>query len=525
MGVPGNGLLSSYSRNSCGLGTGVSPPPFAQSNTLAQHVPYESASGLHLVDNAWPKADSIGGASHSVNVTVASPKKKFIELFGPGLGLSHRAIPSGHGSSANKDDVTTFDFPLGYVSHGPRSENLVLKVPKDLSEKGSADWVTTLVGYFIGKGLPYSLVSSATDRLWTDYGLFDTLATDSGIYFFTFSCEEKRDAVLEGGPWYIAGQPLILQPWRPNLRLDKKNAHTIPIWVNIYGVPLELWNPKGISFITSYIGKPLRVDRVTASRRRITYARVCVEVSGDLDLIDKFTIETEDGQGNTSLLDIDVEYQWKPLRCSSCSTFGHDCQKEAYQRTRHVHNPNPSQSGHRNLAINPSRNNTTKDGVWQVVQRKDKASKMVASFTLDGNPSGNYHRSVVPGRGSSPGKQETRNDNILIPARSAASASEHVLYSIIDPSPSCENRTAPVPIDNSFNGLIPYVYDRETNVPEDDCEGDPPCEGTLEDDEHNANFNGVEVEIVSTSPISARHRKREAKMLFSGSRPKGRHRL
>lgn len=73
MGVPGNGLLSSYLRNSGGLCTGVSPTPFAQSNTFAQHVPYESASGLHLVDNAWPKADSIGGASHSVNVTVASP--------------------------------------------------------------------------------------------------------------------------------------------------------------------------------------------------------------------------------------------------------------------------------------------------------------------------------------------------------------------------------------------------------------------------------------------------------------------
>ena len=47
---------------------------------------------------------------------------------------------------------------------------------------------------------------------------------------------------------------------------------------------------------------------MTASHIRITYARVCVEVSGDPDLIYKFSIETIDRDGNTTLLDIDVEY-------------------------------------------------------------------------------------------------------------------------------------------------------------------------------------------------------------------------
>ena len=307
--------------------------------------------------------------------------------------------------------------------------------------------------------------------------------------------------------------------------MDLKNVHSIPIWVNLYGIPLELWNPKGISFIASYIGKPLRVDRVTASRRRISYARVCVEVSGDLDLIEKFTIKTEDGNGTNSLLEIDVEYQWKPPRCATCSTFGHDCHKEALQRPKHVaHNPNPYQTNHRTTTQNCRHQNSTNEGMWQVVQRKNKVNKIVEGTNLNDSPRGSPQQPVNQGDRSLLERQVANNDNNPYLARCDANASEHVVHSIIESPSSYENRTANVSINNSFQGLIPYVYDREAKVPVNDCEVDSPCEGTLEKDDTIENFNVVEDETASASPISARQRKREAKMLFSGSRPKSRHR-
>ena len=405
---------------------------------------------------------------------------------------------------------------MGYIAHGERSENLILKVPKNLTDEGCKDWVTTLVGYFIGKGLPYSLVSATTDRIWADYGLFDTLATDSGVYFFTFSCEEKRDAVLEGGPWYVAGQPLILQQWKPSLRLDTKNANSIPIWVNLYGIPLELWNPKGISFIASYIGKPLRVDRMTASRRRITYARVCVEVSGDKELIDKFAIETDSGNGGTTLLDIEVEYQWKPSRCSICSTFGHDCNKGATQgHGRAASRPIPSPS---RPTSNRHRSPPAKAGVWQVVQKKDHGKNTIQDLVSTSSP----HVFEVADRCSSQEKQVTEKDTYLSPVGYAASPVEHIVHSISDFPPLCEYRTSTVPTNNSFNGLIPYVYNCEDTVLQDDNGGESPNEAVLEQDYTSESFSDTKVQVAS--PISARQRKKEAKMLFSGSRPKGRHR-
>ena len=224
--------------------------------TMAKPSPNIAVTTGCLIQNL--KADSSNnGTSQFAHVELEGPMKKFNELFAHVPGLANHADSLNDEAPAHKANVPTTDFPLGYVSHGLRSENLTLKVPKDLIAEGSSEWATTLVGYFIGKGLPYSLVSSTTERLWADYGFFDTLATDSGFFFFTFSSEEMKDAVLEGGPWYIAGQPLILHPWKPGLKIDKKAVHSIPIWVNLYGIPLELWNPKGISFIASYIGKPL----------------------------------------------------------------------------------------------------------------------------------------------------------------------------------------------------------------------------------------------------------------------------
>ena len=72
-------------------------------------------------------------------------------------------------------------------------------------------------------------------------------------------------------------------------------------------------------------------------------------------------------------------------------------------------------------------------------------------------------------------------------------------------------------------GAIPYLYDTGDLT----CSGNPPEEELQvieEIDEINDNSIEVVTKVASVSPISARQLKKEAKMLFSGSRPKGRHR-
>ena len=68
------------------------------------------------------------------------------------------------------------------------------------------------------------------------------------------------------------------------------------------------------------------------------------------------------------------------------------------------------------------------------------------------------------------------------------------------------------------------MYDREDNAPLDDCVGRFVEEGSHEEDDAIENPQEAAITAAIASPISARQKKKEAKMLFSGSRPKGRHR-
>ena len=104
-----------------------------------------------------------------------------------------------------------------------------LIVPSTITAQGGREWHNTLVGFFLDRKLPYSLMVRATAKFWEYAGLVDTLASDQGIFYFKFDSCSSLDAVLEGGPWYIAGRPIILRKWEPHLSLEKDRISKIPI--------------------------------------------------------------------------------------------------------------------------------------------------------------------------------------------------------------------------------------------------------------------------------------------------------
>ena len=109
--------------------------------------------------------------------------------------------------------------------------------------------------------------------------------------------------------------------------------------MKLHNIPLQYWIDEGISYIASAVGKPLYADSLTATRKRISYARVCVEINAKCDLIESFDLllDRSDDSGNPILVTIGVEFQWKPKVCLSCKTFGHaqsNCHKQVDNRPK-----------------------------------------------------------------------------------------------------------------------------------------------------------------------------------------------
>ncbi|KAF5178396.1 hypothetical protein FRX31_032021 [Thalictrum thalictroides] len=192
----------------------------------------------------------------------------------------------------------------------------ILQIEEDILNLGSQEWEDRVVGFFLDKKLPFSIVKAAVHKKWKLSGHVD-ISLDDDTYYFKFHNPQDRVEVLEEGTIHIAGKLFILRPWTREIEDSKGLIRTVPMWINMYKVPKHLWHPRGFSSIASALGHPLCLDRATESRLMLSFARVCVEIKPDVELPNSLTINTLSERPTV----IELEYQWKPLICTFLSSF------------------------------------------------------------------------------------------------------------------------------------------------------------------------------------------------------------
>ncbi|XP_022880390.1 uncharacterized protein LOC111397618 [Olea europaea var. sylvestris] len=106
-----------------------------------------------------------------------------------------------------------------------------------------------------------------------------------GWLVFKFEKDSERLSVLHGGPYLVYGRPLMLKVMPSYFDFDDKDVSTLPIWINLLGLPLEFWNTSALGKIVSKVGKPISTDKVTTTRGRLSYARALVEVDASIELV------------------------------------------------------------------------------------------------------------------------------------------------------------------------------------------------------------------------------------------------
>ncbi|KAF8020818.1 hypothetical protein BT93_G1291 [Corymbia citriodora subsp. variegata] len=226
--------------------------------------------------------------------------------------------PQAARSWANVARAAMQGYSLSFFPPRLEGENVVHCTEEDL-DAADPIWHQCLVGYFVGKKLPFRLVETALKHLWGQR-LLEVKANDQGFYFFHIADPDFRRKVLEGGPVTVARVPLVLQQWQLMMELKKGEHSSIPVWIRLKNLPYDLWSATGISKIASAIGRPLYVDQRTKQLKMISFARVCIELSTSSPCHETIKVVVNDA---TRI--VDVEYEWKPLSCPSCGIFGHRC--------------------------------------------------------------------------------------------------------------------------------------------------------------------------------------------------------
>ncbi|MFS7905002.1 hypothetical protein Hanom_Chr01g00042661 [Helianthus anomalus] len=216
-----------------------------------------------------------------------------------------------------------------HMESDEQMEDVDVVIPVASVKQVNERFANTLYGYFLGKRLAFPVVEYFVKNQWAKYGLIKIMMNAKGFFFFKFKTKQGLEQVLEDGPWTIRNVPIILNEWSPSVMLVKEDITAIAVWVKLIDVPLQAFTEDGLSLLASKVGMPKMLDSYTASMcaeswGRSSFARAMIEVNAGAELKRSIKIAVPSLEGNGfSKVDVKVEYDWEPSRCSTC-VFGHD---------------------------------------------------------------------------------------------------------------------------------------------------------------------------------------------------------
>ncbi|XP_020272510.1 uncharacterized protein LOC109847689 [Asparagus officinalis] len=212
-----------------------------------------------------------------IDLTKESEKKSFASLFTdnrkPGKGLPLNFIPSDQSNAAVFNEMEW--------------------------REGVDYWKNALIGHVIGFNAKFKSMEAYVNKAWGRISIPKIILIKSGVFLFDFPSEQQMRKVLDAGPWFFGSRPL---------------------------------SATGISKISSLIGCPITTDMLTATRQRLSYARVLLEVKLPLKepLPDIVEIQGPDGKKYRQ----NVIYELKPKWCTVCNIVGHDTEYCRRQKGR-----------------------------------------------------------------------------------------------------------------------------------------------------------------------------------------------
>lgn len=119
--------------------------------------------------------------------------------------------------------------------------------------------------------------------------------------------------------WHISDVPLVVSEWTPETAMKPSDLTAMPLWIDLKGVPNDLFSHRGLKCISKTVGKFVKIHPNTEKCIRLDVARVLAEVNLHNQLVERVEFKGKKGEQCV----IEVKYPWLPPRCSICQGWGH----------------------------------------------------------------------------------------------------------------------------------------------------------------------------------------------------------
>ena len=224
-------------------------------------------------------------------------------------------------------------------------------------------WNNAVLCILLGASPPIEVITGFINRIWKAYSIDKIIQVRRGIFLVRFRHSHENMEVEKRGIFYFDSKPFIMKGWNPEMDLQTETIKSLPLWVQLPDLDIKYWGSASLSKIGSLIGQPLKTDKYTAEKSRLSYARLLIEVPLD----GSFPEYVEFFNEKDILVRQPVKFEWLPTKCSFCGMFDHlvdvcrkkQASKKVWRRVEKVQGPPSASQPSLQTVINPTENNTT----------------------------------------------------------------------------------------------------------------------------------------------------------------------
>lgn len=153
---------------------------------------------------------------------------------------------------------------------------------------------------------------------WQPKGHIDLKLGAKGFFTVIFSNLQDKERIFEGGPYFYSNAGLFLRQWEECYNPEQEQFLAAPVWVQLFGLPMDFWDPKILEGIGNSLGTFVKIAESTARGRYTSFARICVYMNIFEPLLEIIDLEYE-GKVWPQLLD----YEHIPFCYRRCHEYGH----------------------------------------------------------------------------------------------------------------------------------------------------------------------------------------------------------
>ncbi|KAF8108790.1 hypothetical protein N665_0104s0105 [Sinapis alba] len=196
-----------------------------------------------------------------------------------------------------------------------------ITVPEDVLRDAPPLWEDFLVGKFLDSAPHIAKIHAIVNKIWAmgdKTQMIDVFDVNSTTMKFRISNPIIRNKIVRRGMWNLAGIPVVMSKWTPFIEAKQMEKKSVPLWVHLHNVPMNMFSWKGLSVVSSPVGVPVKLHPETAQCLNMKVAKIFVnaDLSKDLPKTMNFAFQGK----NTR---VDYTYPWLPTKCSNCGKWGH----------------------------------------------------------------------------------------------------------------------------------------------------------------------------------------------------------